>query len=261
MLSGPCVDIVTPTADVEGEMERAEYEAMHRLESRMWWYRGLHALVCQLLAHHASRTRRMLDAGCGTGGTLEAVARALPGSACFGLEVDPQAAELAGAKSGAAVAVGSVNAMPIAAASLGALVCLDVLPHQQVDPERALQEMHRCLESGGFVVLNLPAYAWMLSAHDRRVHNVRRFNRRQARALLQAAGLRVVRASHWNMLLFPLMAIRRLVVREGAASDVQEYPPLIDAVFSAALAVERLMIGWGIDLPFGGSIVVVAVKE
>ena len=85
--------------------------------------------------------------------------------------------------------------------------------------------------------------------------------RRQARALLRAAGLRVIRASHWNMLLFPLMALRRLLVREGPSSDVQEYPPLLDAVFSAALAIERRVIGWGIDLPFGGSIVVVAVKE
>jgi SAM-dependent methyltransferase len=242
-------------------MERAEYEAMHRLESRMWWYRGLHALVCQLLVRHAPRARRLLDAGCGTGGTLEAVQRTLPALSRFGLEVDPQAAEMAGMKSGAAVAVGSVNAMPIAAGTLGALVCLDVLSHQQVDPKRALEEMHRCLESGGFVVLNLPAYAWMLSAHDRRVHNVRRFNRPQARAMLRAAGLRVIRASHWNTLLFPLMALRRLLVREDATSDVQEYPPLIDAVFSAALAIERRMIGCGIDLPFGGSIVVVAVKD
>ena len=31
-------------------MERAEYERMHAVEDRMWWYRGLRALAAQLLA-------------------------------------------------------------------------------------------------------------------------------------------------------------------------------------------------------------------
>ena len=28
-------------------MERVEYERMHAVEDRMWWYRGLRALVVQ----------------------------------------------------------------------------------------------------------------------------------------------------------------------------------------------------------------------
>ena len=37
-------------------MERAEYERMHAVEDRMWWYRGLRALAAQLLARFVGKT-------------------------------------------------------------------------------------------------------------------------------------------------------------------------------------------------------------
>ena len=101
----------------------------------------------------------------------------------------------------------------------------------------------------------------MLSAHDRRVHNARRFNRAEAQAALTAAGFRIMRASYWNTLLFPLIALRRLLGREAATSDVHDYPPLLDRLFSAALALERRAIGAGIDLPFGASLMIIATKD
>jgi hypothetical protein len=114
---------------------------------------------------------------------------------------------------------------------------------------------------GAFAVFNLPAYGWMLSAHDRRVHNVRRFTRGQAHALLRHHGFRVLRSSYWNTLLFPLMLLHRLVERADADSDVRDYPRWLDALFAAALAVERAAISAGLGLPFGGSLIVVAARD
>ena len=54
-------------------MERVEYERMHEVEDRMWWYRGLRTLVAELLTRALSRAAAagpVLDAGCGTGGML-----------------------------------------------------------------------------------------------------------------------------------------------------------------------------------------------
>jgi hypothetical protein len=42
---------------------------------------------------------------------------------------------------------------------------------------------------------------------------------------------------------------------------VRDYPRWLDAVFSTALAVERLIIRAGISLPFGGSLIVVAARD
>jgi SAM-dependent methyltransferase len=245
-------------------MERAEYELMHAVEDRMWWYRGLRRLVSGQLARSLARSGAagpVLDAGCGTGGMLRLLGPGVAGRPAIGLEYDPVAAAMARTKAARPVVSGSVNEMPLRDGVLAAYVSLDVLCHANVDPARALKEAHRCLGPGAIAVFNLPAYSWMLSAHDRRVHNARRFTRGEARALVSAHGFRVVRASYWNTLLFPLMLLHRLVERDDAESDVRDYPRWLDAIFSTALAIERAVIGAGLNLPFGGSLMIVAVRD
>ncbi len=51
--------------------------------------------------------------------------------------------------------------------SFDAAVCADVLCHAAVDPAVALAELKRVLRPGGRLVVNMPAYQWLLSAHDR----------------------------------------------------------------------------------------------
>lgn len=245
-------------------MEQTEYEIMYAVEDRMWWYRGLRILAAQLLGRalpQAATQGPVLDAGCGTGGMLRALGASVSGRPTLGLEYDCLAADLAAAKAGRPVAAGSVNEMPFADSTLAAYLSLDVLSHGGVQPAAALKEAHRCLKPGAIALLNLPAYGWLLSAHDRRVHNVRRFTRGQARALLAGHGFRVLRSSYWNTLLFPLMLMHRLIERDDAQSDVRDYPPWLDRFFSAALAVERALIGAGLSLPFGGSLIIVAARD
>ena len=245
-------------------MERAEYERMHAVEDRMWWYRGLRTLAAGHTARAlagSSATGPVLDAGCGTGGMLRVLGATVAGRPTLGLDYDPVAATLAAGKAGRPVASGSVNEMPIGDCTLSAYVSLDVLCHDQVDPMRALEEARRCLQPGGIAIFNLPAYQWMFSAHDRRVHNIRRFTRGQARTLFAGQGFHILRASYWNTLLFPLMLLHRLIERDDAESDVRDYPRWLDALFSTALAVERSAIAAGISLPFGGSLIVVAARD
>ena len=245
-------------------MERAEYESMHEVEDRMWWYRGLRRLAASLLTDALGRSHApgpLLDAGCGTGGMLARIGTAVAGNPTFGLEYDVIAAAFAAAKARRPVAAGSVTEMPLADGVLGGYLSLDVLCHGGVEPILALKEAHRCLRPGAVALFNLPAYQWLLSAHDRRVHNVRRFTGREARALLTGNGFRVLRSTYWNTLLFPLMLIHRLLERDDAESDVRHYPGWLDALFSTALAVERSAITMGLNLPFGGSLMVVAQRD
>lgn len=245
-------------------MEAAEYELMHAVEDRMWWYRGLRRLVADQLARALSRSPAagpVLDAGCGTGGMLRVLGASVAGHPTVGLDFNPVAAGMARGKAGRPVMSASVNEMPVGDGKLGGYISLDVLCHANVDPVVALKEAHRCLGPGAITVLNLPAYAWMFSAHDRRTQNARRFNRGEACALLAGTGFRVIRATYWNTILFPLMLVHRLIERDDAESDVKEYPRWLDAIFSSALAVERAVIGAGLSLPFGGSLLVVAARN
>jgi SAM-dependent methyltransferase len=245
-------------------VERVEYERMHAVEDRMWWYRGLRTLVAELFTRALSRAESggpVLDAGCGTGGMLRKLGPAVAGNPTFGLEYDQVAAAFAAAKAGRPVVAGSVTEMPLGTGALAGYLSIDVLCHGGVEPILALKEAHRCLRPGAIAIFNLPAYGWLLSAHDRRVHNVRRFTGRQARALLTGNGFRVLRSSYWNTLLFPLMLIHRLLERDDAESDVRDFPRWLDALFSAALSIERAAIRMGISLPFGGSLIVVAARN
>jgi hypothetical protein len=111
-------------------------------------------------------------------------------------------------------------------------------------------------------VLNLPAYPWLLSRHDRAVHNARRFSAGPVRAALERQGFLVRTSSYWNTLLFPLMLTRRLLpARDDVKSDVVAYPRPLDASFAAALGLERAWLRTGIGLPFGGSLLVLAQKK
>jgi ubiquinone/menaquinone biosynthesis C-methylase UbiE len=252
-------------------MERAEYHRMAMLEATMWWYRALHAaLLDRLQQLGLPPGARLLDAGCGTGGLLARLSAARPDLNLHGLEYDAEAAELARAKLPAglagwadtAVQVGSVNALPYPDASFDVVVSADVLCHAGVDEPAALAEFLRCLKPGGSLLLNLPAYQWMASAHDAHVHNLRRYTAGQARAKVAAAGFTAVSGGYWNSLLFPLMLLHRLTAGKGGGqgSDVRPFPAWQDRLFFAVTALERWLAGAGLRLPFGGSVWIAAKK-
>lgn len=237
-------------------MEPAEYDLMDAAEARMWWYRALHARACDALA---GVTGRVLDAGCGTGGLLAALHRTNPSLALTGVEWSAPAARRARTKSGAAVACGSVNALPFAAAAFDAAVATDVLCHAAVDMTAALAELRRVLRPGGRLVINMPAYQWLHAAHDRRVHNARRTTAADLRASLEQAGFAEVRTRYWNSLLLPLMIVQRklLARRDDARSDVAEFSPWLDRMFHAVTAIERRL---HLRLPAGGSVLATAIR-
>jgi len=233
-------------------MEPAEYDLMDAQEGSMWWYRALHTRLLEALAGVQGR---VLDAGCGTGGFLAALRSRRPDLDRIGLEYFPDAARRAAAKSAAPVACGSVNALPFAARSFDAAVSADVLCHEAVHPAPALAEMLRVLRPGGVLVVNMPAYRWLMSAHDARVQNARRQNIHEVRAMLCQAGFGNVRARYWNGLLLPLMIATRKLRRHDSASDVAAFPPWLDATFHAVTRAERQF-----NLPAGGSVLAIATR-
>ncbi|CAH2604443.1 Class I SAM-dependent methyltransferase [Rhodovastum atsumiense] len=237
-------------------MEPGEYGLMDAVETRMWWYRALHARLGDALEDVRGH---VLDGGCGTGGLLAMLRRRRPDLALTGIEWAAAAAARARQKSGAPVVRGSVGALPFATASFDAAILADVLCHAAVDPPVALAELHRVIRPGGCLVVNMPAYAWLHSAHDRRVHNARRWTAGETRAALAAAGFTRIRARYWNGLLLPLMILQRRLLARGAEarSDVAVFSPWLDATLHAITALERRL---PVTLPAGGSVLATAIR-
>lgn len=240
-------------------MESVEYTLMEEVEETMWWYHGLHANILAALAKYAPGAIDLLDAGCGTGGMLKAIHERFPSARLHGLDISEQACIAARAKSGASVVVGSVDALPHADGSFDALISLDVLGYDLgLDP--AVRGFFRVLRPGGHAILNLAAYQWMLSYHDRAVGQSHRYTRSGARELFQRHGFRIVFSSYWNTILFPLMIARRKLAHASAASDVKPFPPLVNNAFKTCLALERTLLQRGVPLPFGGSVLLIAQR-
>jgi SAM-dependent methyltransferase len=246
-------------------VERHEYERLDHIEDKMWWFAGLHRNLLMLSQWVGldETDSPVLDAGCGTGGLLSRLAGKYPEKAVVGLDFDTLTCRRAASKSARSVCAGSVNDLPFSDGVFAAIFSADVLCHDGVDECRALLQFHRCLDERGCLILNLPAYPWMLSRHDTAVSNVRRYTAKGLARLLRTAGFRPVFITYWNMMLFPLMVITRKLLPgdERAGSDVRLYPRPVDLVCRAATALEAMLLRSGMRFPFGGSLLAVAAKE
>jgi SAM-dependent methyltransferase len=207
----------------------------------------------------AGGERRILDAGCGTGGTTAWLRRY---GAVVGVELAGEAAPYWGQQGLHAMARGSVAALPLLDASFDLVTCFDVLYHRQVADEAAvLAEFWRVLQPGGLLLLRVPAYDWLQAGHDAAVHTRRRYTRGEVVQGVRAAGFEVLTATYGNGLLLPLAVAKRVGERwRGASQEEMAVPPApVNTLFAAALGLEaRVLPRW--PLPAGLSVLVVGRK-
>src|SRR5439155_2731626 len=239
---------------------------LDRVEDQMWWFAANHRNLLMLFQHRVSLevgNRPILAAGCGPGGFLARLASRYPDHPLLGLDVDQRACKRAATKSARPVCAGSVNALPFPDGAFAVIFSADVLCHRNVDERVALRQFRRCLAESGWLILNLPAYRWMLSGHDAAVHNTRRYTSTGLARLLKVSGFRLIYSTYWNSLLFPFMVISRKFFprRAGGASGVTLHSPPVDAFGRAATALETTLLRTGLRFPFGGSVLAIATKE
>ena len=240
-------------------MEPEEYARIHAHERDHFWYRGVHALFAGALARALpGGPRRLLDAGCGTGGLLESLGRRFPQAHRFGFDLSPHALRFAPQRAAAPLARASIEQVPFRDATFDAVVSADVLYHRAVtDDAAALRELARVTRPGGVVLLNLPAHRELFGAHDAFVHTQRRYERTDVIRLAAAAGLTLERLCWWNSTLFPIARIRRRRTHAAPArSDVALPPAPINALLSIWLRGEAW---WTLRLPMPAGLSLFAI--
>jgi SAM-dependent methyltransferase len=247
-----------------------EYDTMRRVEDSYWWYAVLRDAVVdevRRLAQGMERAR-ILDAGCGTGGTLARLREANPAWDLRGIDFSPHAVEHTRARGIEKVEQGDVAQLPMPDGALDGIVSLDVLYHRNVHEGRAVTEFHRVLQTGGFLILNLPAFDALTGSHDKAVGGVRRYTKERVRALLEPAGFQIERQQYWNAWLFPPVMGWRLLSRamtsnqtmEQTKSDLSQLPPWLNASL-AAIGRTDFALCRSLSLPFGTSVFTAARKR
>lgn len=242
-------------------MEKEEYEKLYQLEESHWWYRGLRELILSSLPKSAPSSLRFLDAGCGTGGLLKALQSHYT---ALGMDAENEALSMCKKRGLPLLVQGSIADMPFGAATFDYVVSLDVLYHSNVsDDQKALREFHRVLRDSGKLILNLPAYSFLRSAHDQAIHTQRRYTREDLRKKLTACGFQPQRITYRNFFLLPPVLIWRIARnhfrKSNHNSDLFQTTAILNRALLQLLRTENLMMKW-INFPFGSSVFCIAGK-
>ena len=242
-------------------MNPDEYRRMADLEGIQWWYVGMRRIARSLLTpllRDGPATRKILDAGCGTGWNLQDLSAF---GETHGVDLSPLAV-ITTKRRGGRVVRGDVLRLPYASSRFDVVTSFDLIYHAWVpDDLQAVHELARILKPGGLMLLKVPALKILWGAHDEAVHSRHRYSRGEVEALLEAAGLKLVRSTYANSLLFPILLARRFLDRllNRHGSDVAQLPPPLEKTFGALLGLEALFLR-RFSLPIGASVFAIARK-
>ncbi len=238
-------------------MERIVFDRMAALDQTHWWYVARRRILSDVITRivRVPENAQILEIGCGTGHNF-----AMLGAfgEVDGLEIDGAARQIASERLGRAVGSSPLPGLDgIADGSYDLIALLDVLEHID-DDEAALTSIRKKLRPGGRILVTVPANRWMWSAHDTVHHHFRRYNGDSLRAVITKAGLKAELFTHFNTILFPLVAAVRVVgtlTGREEADDAQPAAPL-NAIFESLFGFERHLVGRML-LPFGVSLLAI----
>lgn len=263
---------------------------MHALETEYWWFAGRRAIIGILLeslqrqrggADNQSQTAslQILDIGCGTGANLPLL-RSCAGNRGWvtAMDFSPLALQFArgqlpsdGLATNLSLLQGDALHLPFCSDSFDAVTMLDVLEHLG-DDALALREVRRVLRPGGALVMSVPAYQKLWSAHDEALHHFRRYEYHGLHRLLRKSGFSVDKLSFamsmmppiawlWRRLILPFKPRRpRDATRHSQGAVLPDVPPAFNRALIRYLEAEGRTIARR-PLRFGTSLVAVAVKR
>ena len=253
-------------------MKHEDFAFLYELEEDLWWFAGMREITAVLLDEFLPPMpeRKVLDAGCGTGGMISWLERYAAKENIYGIDVVKDALVFCRERDQKLLAQASATDLPFPDAWFDLVTSFDVIvqiPGEHSDIE-ALREMYRVARPGGIVFARVAAYNWMRSGHDEALATQRRYTLKEISGKMETVGFEILRQTYANSFLLPVAAVRRLLLKRiGLAkkgSDVQ--PPsentawLNRALRSFLLKEAKILRRPNAKLPAGLSAICVARK-
>jgi SAM-dependent methyltransferase len=237
-------------------MDEHLMRTMLDVDEHHWWYRGRRRIIrAELDRLTLPAGARVLDAGCGSGRTLQELTGY--GTEVYGLELDPEAAEAARSRGHGEVRIGRLEELPYEDDRFDLITCLDVVEHTP-DDRVALRELRRVCKPAGWLLVTVPAYPALWSLHDEANHHFRRYQRHTLHAAATDAGWRVCRMTSFNSLLLAPAAVVRVAQRRRPRAryrpEISLGPAWLNALLERPLRLEARWLARGRTLPAGLSL-------
>ncbi len=248
-------------------MNPAEFANIARSEQTFWWYRGMQLILFRMLDPIAEERRfeRVLEAGCGTGYLSKLLGRRY-GWPIFPVDLGWDGLQYARSMNVPHLAQCNIAALPFHDHAFDLLLSMDVIVHFPRGEEAlAVAEFARVLEPGGLLIIRVSALDVLRSRHSTFAHERQRFTKARLVQLLQDHGFTAQRCTYANSFLMPLALMKfrvwEPITRMPPQSGVAPVSPPLDRLLYAPLAAEAALIGAGLNLPLGQSLIVVAERR
>ncbi|MEO1023141.1 MAG: class I SAM-dependent methyltransferase [Bacteroidota bacterium] len=247
-------------------MELAYEQKYHELEANHWWFKTRREAVLRFVQGYDQS--RILDVGCASGHLLtDLESMGFVKSQLFGIDVSEPAISEAQASGFKQTWVMDGSNLTFKDDYFDILIASDSLEHMEYD-QQALEHWWRVLKPGGTLIVFVPAFMSLWSAHDEVNHHFRRYTKRSLSTGVMKAGFTIKKSGYWNSTLFPAIAFVRIIKRwlsTGKAAteledDLSLPRPVINNVLTRLLRWEntQLHASW---FPFGVSTFCIAQKD
>ncbi|MFD0904525.1 class I SAM-dependent methyltransferase [Actinomadura sediminis] len=215
-------------------MDVEEIRRLTELEDRHWWFRERRARLARELRRlpRPFPGERALDVGAAGGGNTRVLAA--HGWRALATDLAEEAVAIARAR-GLDALRADARDLPVESGAFGLVTAFDVLEHVEED-DRVAREIARVLRPGGTALVSVPCDMSLWSAHDEALSHVRRYDRDRLTRVVEDAGLAVERVWSWNVLLRPVVRLRRRAVK---GDDLAAPHPLVNAALTAVIGAER----------------------
>lgn len=240
-------------------MEKEAYKLTFEAEENHWWFKGMRKILFSILNKHIKeKNLKILDAGCGTGMLMLELKRY---GNVTGIDMSDEAIGYCKKRGLNNIKKDSIENLSFKENTFDLVTSIDVIYHKEVKSDsKALQEINRVLKKNGLAVIQVAAYNFMFSNHDRFVHTERRYTKKELVKKLEQAGFKIEKITYINSILFPIALIKRMLDKKNPESELKVMPKLINSMLTNILYFEAKLIRL-INLPFGLSIICLARKQ
>lgn len=245
-------------------MRADEYDIMYQVEDRHWWFisrREFLSRMFRALGLNIGDNRRIADIGAGTGGMYTFLSQY---GAVIGVEPHPRARQYAKRRRMKVIEATAEHSL-LRAKSMDMVCILDVLYHQGVHDQKALQEAYRILRPGGWLVITDCALPFLFGPNDRAASGRERYVLSQLVSKVVSSGFIVQKRTYTFFALFPIFALKRLTDRllpksTKQHSDVGETAKITNALCKGMYRLEALLLPF-VSYPWGSSLLILAQKN